>query len=163
MGAGKTVVGRCAAERRGRGLVDLDRNIEQRFGVTISEVFKTRGEVEFRRVESLELEATTGRSDLVVATGGGAFSRESNRLMIEDSGGVSVFLDPPWSEIRRRIGEADPNRPKWVGGDHARILFEDRRPDYLKASVHLELGGGETPEEIVDLMTKALKETACVF
>ena len=26
----------------------------------------------------------------------------------------------------------------------------------------LELGGGETPEEIVDLMTNALKETACV-
>ena len=103
MGAGKSAVGRAVARLTSRVFLDLDEAIEQRTGMSIPEIFSTRGEAGFRRVEHAELKAATERANLVVATGGGAFSSAVNRRLIEDSGGISVYLDPPWSVIERRL------------------------------------------------------------
>ena len=67
------------AHRLDRRFLDLDEAIENRVGVSIREIFSSRGEAEFRRIETVELEQTTTQSDLVVATGGGAFSSGENR------------------------------------------------------------------------------------
>lgn len=160
MGAGKTVVGRCLADRLGRDFLDLDDAIEVRMGMTIAEVFSSRGEDVFRRAETHELETTTRREDLVVATGGGAFSNPENRRVI-DRTGVSVFLDPPWSVICRRLADDSSTRPKWTDERHARGLYDDRLEDYRKASVHLEFDGDETPGEIASRIAAAVVEFAC--
>lgn len=161
MGAGKTVTGRVVATRLGRAFVDLDEAVEARFGLPVREIFRRHGEGAFREAETAELERTAAETALVVAIGGGAFSSPENRRLIRESGGVSVFLDPPWSTIQSRLGSADPSRPKWVDDEQARSLFEARRPGYRKASVHLELTGEETPDAIADRVLAALPETAC--
>jgi len=162
MGAGKTAVGRVVAHRLGRLFVDLDETIEQRLGLSVREIFETRGECAFRDAETEELQRITSHQGLVVATGGGAFSNLDNRRLIGESGGVSVFLDLPWTVIRRRLAGGQKRRPKWVDEDHAFALFETRLPDYLLASTRLELEGEETPEEVASLIESALRETVCV-
>lgn len=162
MGSGKTSVGRCLARRLERRFVDLDESIENRVGVSIREFFSSRGETEFRRVETMELDQTTTQSDLVVATGGGAFSSGENQRLIHQSGGVSVFLDPPWDVIRQRLDGAQKERPNWVDEEHALELYEGRLPDYRRASTRVELDGGETPDQITDRIASALRETMCV-
>ncbi len=161
MGAGKSAVGRAVARRLARDFVDLDAAVEGRLGMAIPEIFSTRGEAGFRAAETEELERTTGRDRLVVATGGGAFSNAANRRLIERSGGTSVFLDVPWRAIRRRLDDGTDGRPKWVDDDHARCLLEQRRPDYDSASVRLELAGDESPDEVASRIEAALAEHPC--
>jgi shikimate kinase len=161
MGAGKTATGRLVADRLGRVFVDLDEAIEAREGRSIREIFTHRGESAFRDAETAELEAMTLRTDLVVATGGGAYSSPTNRRMIRRSGGVSVFLDPPWEAICERLGGGHGGRPKWIDERHARTLYLQRRSDYLLAEIRIEPGDGESAAEVADRVSVALAEATC--
>ncbi|MFR3822134.1 MAG: shikimate kinase [Hungatella hathewayi] len=49
MGAGKTTVGERYGKKHGLPMVDTDWLIEERAGMTISEIFARKGEEEFRR------------------------------------------------------------------------------------------------------------------
>ena len=57
MGCGKSTVGHALSEHLGWPFVDLDQEIEKREGTTISEIFESRDEAEFRRIESEVLKA----------------------------------------------------------------------------------------------------------
>jgi shikimate kinase len=164
MGAGKSAVGRALARLTSRVFLDLDEAIEERMSMSIPEVFSARGEAEFRRIEHTELRATSERQNLVVATGGGAYSSADNRRLIDDCGGLSVFLDPPWSVIERRLAGETVGRPKWIDGDQARSLYDARLDDYRTATVHIPIDGDESPDEIAGRVERALSETetACV-
>ena len=51
MGCGKTTVGELLAQRLKKTLVDTDRLIEVRLGMSIPEIFESEGEDYFRSVE----------------------------------------------------------------------------------------------------------------
>jgi len=162
MGAGKSAVGRAVARLTGRVFTDLDEAIEERQGMTIPEIFSAHGEAEFRRIEHMELARVTREHNLVVATGGGAFSSADNRRLIDATGGLSVFLDLPWSAIERRLEGKVQGRPKWQDSDQARRLYDARLADYRTAAIHLSMDGDETVEEIAGRIEKTLLEIACV-
>src|SRR5262249_52422608 len=52
MASGKSTVGRHLARRMGWSFFDTDEEIASAEGVTIAEIFDTRGEEEFRRIEA---------------------------------------------------------------------------------------------------------------
>ncbi len=161
MRAGKTATGRVVARRMGRGFVDLDDAVEARLGLPIREIFETVGEGSFREAETAELKNTILRTDLVVATGGGAYSSPDNRSLIRDAEAISIFLDPPWEAICSRLDDNDRVRPNWIDDRKARALFVKRRPDYLLAEIHLELTGTESPVDVADMACNALREIQC--
>src|ERR1022692_5019344 len=87
MGSGKSTIGRLLAERIGWHFVDLDEEIEAAERMSILEIFETRGEAEFRRVEREKLRehvrAIECGRPAVLALGGGAIvqpDRKSTRL-----------------------------------------------------------------------------------
>ena len=51
MGSGKSAVGRLLADELGWSFADIDEDIEQAHGISIAEIFDTRGEQEFRGME----------------------------------------------------------------------------------------------------------------
>ena len=80
MGAGKTTVGRELAKKLGVSLTDTDREIEKEAGISINEIFATKGEEEFRKLETGLLERLRFENyNGVIATGGGMPLREQNR------------------------------------------------------------------------------------
>jgi shikimate kinase len=71
MATGKSSVGRKLAEIVGYSFLDLDAAIEAEEGLSIPQIFASRGEPAFRALETRMVESLTGRTGLVIATGGG--------------------------------------------------------------------------------------------
>ncbi|HET9182669.1 MAG TPA: shikimate kinase [Candidatus Angelobacter sp.] len=151
MGAGKTSVGRVLAARLGWSFCDLDDVIERRERKTVAEIFATAGEAGFRRVEGdalRELLQDASRShDLVVALGGGTFAQPANRALLKNSGAVTVLLEAPLEELRRRCGVDKTVRPLARDAERFAELFELRRASYRLAS-HTVNTMGKTVKDI---------------
>jgi shikimate kinase len=151
MGCGKTLVGQRLAERLGWGFADTDADIEAEQKVCISEIFDTRGEEEFRKLESKAIRKCVRMvqmgKPLVVALGGGAFSMPANYELLENNG-VTVWLDCPLSLIRRRIAESS-HRPLARDPKKFELLYCARRESYARADYRVEIAGDD-PELAVD-------------
>lgn len=140
MASGKSYTGRQLAELLGREFLDLDDAIEQETGTTISELFGTRGEEYFRRLERNALRQTASMSGLVVATGGGAPCFHGGMDWMNATG-VTVFLDPSLGVLLERLNAERIHRPlvrEAVDLEASvRQRLSARRPVYEKARIHL--------------------------
>lgn len=141
MGSGKTAVGRLLADELGWSFKDVDEEIEKAQGISIAEIFDTRGEEEFRRIEREALlkplrEIECGRP-MVLALGGGAFNDPDNRKLLEERG-VTLWLDCSFPRIRARLEGQTENRPLARDPEKFRKLFEERREIYEKAEYRIE-------------------------
>jgi shikimate kinase len=142
MGAGKTTVGRALAKRLRSKFLDLDDVIEQRKQMSVAEIFASAGEAAFRRMESAALRQVLqdheAGSDLVVALGGGAFVQKENRAALSAAGAVTVLLEAPLEELRRRCNREGKARP--LAQEQAKFeeLFLARRADYGLARLKVQ-------------------------
>lgn len=93
-GTGKTVVARRCARALGRTAVDTDVEIERRAGMPIAEIFAQAGESAFRDLESAVVADFGRQSGLVIATGGGAVLRETNRYALRQNSVVVRITRP---------------------------------------------------------------------
>lgn len=150
MGCGKSTVGPMLAEQMGWEFVDLDNAIEKAQGTAITEIFETRGEEEFRRIEHEALReqvraAERGRPR-VVALGGGAFAQERNRMLLQGTGTV-VWLNAPADLLLSRI-EHETHRPLARDRDRFAELYEARLLAYAEADFQVD--ATPAPRVIVD-------------
>ncbi|MCJ7755383.1 MAG: shikimate kinase [Thermoanaerobaculales bacterium] len=161
MGAGKTSAGQQLAQHLDARFLDLDDRLSEVFGCSISEVFSNHGEAAFRAAETEVLQDLCGAEGLVVSTGGGAFSSESNRRLIDESGGISVFLDLSWEVLENRLANDNDGRPVYENAEQARRLFMERLPHYRRAAVSVALSGDETPAAVAEIVADAVRGVPC--
>ena len=115
MGVGKSTLGKIVAEKQDLKFFDTDSNIEKKFSMPISEIFKEKGEDFFRLKEKEEVLKSLKKSNCVIALGGGAFMNEVVRnKILKDS--ISVWLDvnlvtlnerTKWNKKRPLINETN--------------------------------------------------------
>lgn len=131
MGAGKTTVGRRLAEARGMDFVDSDHEVEARTGVNIAFIFEKEGEAGFRKREHAAIADLSLRSNIVLATGGGAVMDPDSRRLLAARGFV-VYLHASVDHQLARTERTD-NRPLLQTGDRRdtlQRLFQLRDPLY---------------------------------
>ena len=131
MGAGKTSVGRRLARRLDKTFYDCDEEIERTTGVKIPLIFEIEGEAGFRAREARMLAELAVRSDIVLATGGGAVLSAENRKLLAGNG-VVVYLRAVVADLWQRTRH-DRNRPLLKTDEPlARLeqLFAERDPLY---------------------------------
>ena len=92
MGAGKTTNGKWLAKQLGKKFIDLDHQIEQKSGATITQIFEFDGEPGFRIRESAALAEALSEENQVIATGGGAVLAKQNRELMKQRG-IIIFLN----------------------------------------------------------------------
>ena len=137
MGAGKTTVGRALATLLHCDFYDLDHVIEQREQKSVADIFASSGETEFRRIESAALrellQERAVKNDLVIALGGGAFVQKQNRAVLDAADAITVLLEAPVEELRRRCSGENKVRP--LAQEQAKFneLFAARHADYARA------------------------------
>jgi len=138
MGTGKSTVGLALEEALKWKLIDVDQAIVEREGMSIPDIFSTRGEAAFRAIESEVLEAIMARSEQIVATGGGAVLAERNRESMRRNGLV-VALKASAETIVARVS-GDTNRPLLQGNpaEFVPILLEKRKGAYDFADVEID-------------------------
>jgi shikimate kinase len=114
-GAGKSTVGRRVAALLGRRFVDIDAEVERREGRTVAALFSASGEAGFREAEAAAVEAVEREAPgAVVATGGGAVLRASNREALRRMGQV-VWLRADAAVLGARLARGAGGRPSLTG------------------------------------------------
>ena len=105
MGSGKTTVGRNLAKKLKVNFYDVDHEIIDKTGVSIDHIFDVEGEEGFRKRESKVLKELCHKSNIVLATGGGAVILKENRSVIKKTGAV-IYLSSSVDQILRRTAKS---------------------------------------------------------
>lgn len=123
-GTGKSTTARLLAKETGWRVIDLDEELEQHFGMSIPEVFASRGEQTFRQAERAALASACRQQHVVIATGGGAPADESAWTydLLGDASTLTITLDaaPEVSLNRLReqhASEGEAVRRPMIEGD----------------------------------------------
>ena len=109
MGSGKTTFGKWIAANKKMEFVDTDELIEKENGITISDIFASKGEVYFRNLETDMLNKLLERDtqNCVISVGGGLPVKEENRELLSQLGTV-VYLWADADELVKRLsGDKD--------------------------------------------------------
>jgi shikimate kinase len=139
MGAGKSAIGRITAQQLGYAFIDTDAEIERVSRMTITELFASYGEQEFRALEKRVIKRLLRGGPRVISTGGGAFIHDSTRNQIKRRG-VSLWLKADLDVLWERVNKRD-HRPL-LKTEHPKATLEalmvKRYPIYAEADLTIE-------------------------
>ncbi|MDE6535378.1 MAG: shikimate kinase [Muribaculaceae bacterium] len=138
MGCGKSTLGRALQKHSGLDFIDLDHYIENRFHATISELFASRGEEGFRRIEAAMLDEVSQMTDVVIACGGGTPCFFNNMDLMNERG-LTVWLTTPLPRLFERLQRNRAKRPILADKTDEELMefitraLEERKPYYSRA------------------------------
>jgi len=119
MGSGKTTIGKMLANKLHLPFIDIDKKIEQKEKMVISDIFKENGENYFRKIESDILKKYSALNEFVISTGGGAVLSQDNKKILNN--GYKIYLkisiDAQYNRVKHR-----KHRPLLIEGDLKTIL-----------------------------------------
>jgi len=162
MGAGKTTIGRRLAKRLDLDFLDSDFEIEKAAQMTVSEIFESFGEEDFRAGERRVIARLMDGPTKVIATGGGAFVNDETRSLIKEKS-VSIWLDAALDTLVDRTSRRD-TRPLLQVEDPKSVLenlMNERTEIYGQADLRVQSCDGPH-ESVVDAIIRELKAVGAI-
>lgn len=101
-GTGKSTIAAILADQLHFDRIDTDAHIERIYGRTIADLFAERGEAFFRRTEHAVVCAMAGKTNVVIACGGGVVTDPRNIVNLSKNGLlICLTADPEiaWKRI----------------------------------------------------------------
>jgi shikimate dehydrogenase len=127
-GCGKSTVAHLLAKLTGRDLLDTDEMITAASGRTPSEIIKTDGEDDFRKIEHEQILIAGKTSGKIISTGGGVVTRQENYEPLHQNGKI-FFIKRPLhclSTLDRPLSQTTPLED----------MYSDRLPKYRSFCDH---------------------------
>jgi len=130
MGSGKTSVGKILAKKLAFQNADLDDLIETHQQKSIIEIFRDKGEIYFRKIESqIFREFVINQSSFVLSLGGGTPCYANNHELLQQGDIISIYLKTSVDTLIKRLKQEENKRPLILN------LSDDKLKDYI--SKHL--------------------------
>ena len=157
MGCGKSTVGEILANKIQYNFIDFDKYLEDEMGMNITEIFKQKGEIFFRKQEYLHLNKLLNLDNFVVALGGGTPCYGDNITRLTGAKNSKVFyLKASVDTLTERLYFEKSKRPlishlesKEALNDFIRKHLFERNFYYNQA--HLKVDIDElVPEQVVN-------------
>lgn len=161
MGSGKTTIGKKLATRLGFLFIDLDKLIENKYRITIPDIFNRFDEDAFRLVEHQTLQETFTFSNAVISTGGGTPCFYDNMALINQHG-YSVYIQMHINSLYERLVNSKKKRPLLDNKtpeqvmEHIHKQLKERESDYLQSKLVIK-GESLDINVLVDLITLHIK------
>ncbi|WP_409564252.1 helix-turn-helix transcriptional regulator [Methylobacterium sp. J-076] len=158
-GAGKSTLGKLAAERLGWTFVELNAEIERENALSVREIFAIYGQEGYRRLEQAALRRLTEHpGPLILATSGGIVAEPLT---------YDLLLQAFYTVWLRARPEEHMNRVREQGhlpttGDHAsamqelRAVLASREPLYARAAAQVDTSDIPVPA-MLDRLTAAIE------
>ena len=157
MGSGKTSVGKELAKKLDLAFIDIDQEIEKKYKITISEIFQTKGEFFFRKIEEkMSCELING-NPCIISLGGGGFLNKRVRHKIEKKG-ISIWINTGLKQIYQRLYKSKNKRPLLNYKNlkkSIKEIYDSRKLIYKKADYTIQTKS-DNKKTIVDKITKKL-------
>jgi XRE family transcriptional regulator, aerobic/anaerobic benzoate catabolism transcriptional regulator len=154
-GAGKSTLGRLAAERRGWVFVELNKEIERENGLSMTEIFALYGQEGYRRLEQDMLRQIVDRpGPMILATGGGIVAEPLTFDMLLTSF-FTVWIKAAPEEHMSRVRQQGDLRP--MGNDRTAMtelvtILSSREPLYARASAVVDTSGSSIETSLEALL-----------
>jgi XRE family aerobic/anaerobic benzoate catabolism transcriptional regulator len=161
-GAGKSTLGRIAAERLGWQFVEINREIERENGFSVSEIFSLYGQDGYRRLELAALRNIASRPGSMILTTGGGVVAEPAAFDLLLSSFLTIWIKASPDEHMARVRQQGDLRP--MGNDRAAMaeliaILSSREPLYAKAIAVVDTSG-TTVEVAADALIATIKSHA---
>ena len=158
MGSGKTLVSKELSILNNFKIFDLDTEISKQNNRSITEIFKEKGEIFFRKTEKEVLEKIlSSEKNIILSLGGGTPCYYNNIDSINEKT-ISIFLKTNVKTLAQRLSSEKDKRPliQNISNEDlpefiAKHLFE-RNPFYNQAKITINtdnLSAREIAEEIL--------------
>ena len=133
MGSGKSSIGSLVAKKLNLNFIDIDNEIEKKFGMSIKEIFNSKGENYFRELEEKVTLKKLKLNSTVISLGGGAFVNQQIRKEVLKKH-ISFWLN--WSDqilLNRIRNSAKRPLAYKLSDDKLVELIKNRSDLYSKA------------------------------
>ncbi|MBT8380101.1 MAG: shikimate kinase [Ignavibacteria bacterium] len=168
MASGKSTVGPILANALGWIFFDLDKEIEKKEEMKITEIFELKGENYFRKIENELLKTLSKNNNAIISLGGGTVASEENFNLIVSSGKIIYLKSSPEAAYKRLKYKRDRPALLFEGDDlptekeftdRINSLLEKRkkyyeRADYIIDTDHFPVG--KTVDKISRIIEKQL-------
>ncbi|WP_303319072.1 shikimate kinase [Flavivirga abyssicola] len=113
MASGKSTLGRILGKKLNYDFIDLDDYIEEKEQLSVSDIFKSKGEIYFRKKETFYLkELLDNKTNLILSLGGGTPCYSNNMdLLINKPNIKSVYLKASIPTLITRLKNEKSKRP----------------------------------------------------
>ena len=152
MGCGKSTFGRKLAKQLEWEFIDLDDYIEEQERCSISEIFKNKGEVYFRNLETKALKESNQWINTIISTGGGTPCFNDNIDLINKIG-LSIHIKLSPEDLKIRLEGEKAKRP----------LIADLSDGELLSFIKLKLSERNTYYSSSELIFDYSDEMVIVF
>jgi len=169
MASGKSTIGPILANTLGWNFYDLDRVIENKTGMKITQVFAKHGEKYFREIEKATLQEISTEDNMIISLGGGTIADQLNVNFMKAKGEIIYLQASPEAYLRRLRFKKD--RPALLGENQEslsaeelekkiKMLLNERKKYYGQADYTINTDGisiGKTVDKIAKIILNDLK------
>ncbi|MHA1975867.1 MAG: 3-dehydroquinate synthase [Candidatus Hodarchaeales archaeon] len=165
-GVGKSTLGKKMSKHLRMNFIDTDTYIESTVG-NISEFFKIRGEMEFRKIESTALkEIFEKNDDTVISHGGGIILDRKNIFLIKSFSKVLFLNLDKETIIKRILNDTNIDRPPLTEmplEDEIAVTIKERMPLYSQCADKIVDLDDSTEERNLQALIRAYSGLRDVF